>query len=80
MAKGEAMSARQPREIPVCEGAHVPAIIHRTGGASATLINVCAQCGRQIRNIGDNGHEMWVIDLERERRANATDANAKGTS
>jgi hypothetical protein len=29
----------------------------------------CAYCGRPIRNIGDEGRDLWVIDRERERRA-----------
>lgn len=30
------------------EGFHVPAIVHRSGGVSAKLLNTCGICGAQI--------------------------------
>ena len=51
----------------VCDGPHTPEIVNRHG--SYQPANRCANCGRFIRNIGDDGREMWVIDAERERKA-----------
>src|SRR5579864_882834 len=36
---------------------HIPAILHRTGGPSADLKNVCARCGDVIYRDGDR----WSI-------------------
>lgn len=46
---------------------HVPAIMHRSGGASARLSNTCVNCGRFIKRaaVGD----AWEIDADREAEA-----------
>ena len=43
-------------------GAHEPAIVHRTGGPSAELKNVCGKCGRFICKVD----AVWVVDEARE--------------
>jgi hypothetical protein len=61
------MGAPKRQHGPVCDGPHAPEIVTRSG--SYQPANRCAECGRLIRNIGDVGREMWVIDAERERKA-----------
>ncbi len=59
--EGERLLAIQDIARPhVC--GHAPAILHRTGGASAEEQNTCGKCGRMIRTIGG----AWVTDYERE--------------
>ncbi len=54
----------QPLSLPPpCENfAHVPAIVHRSGGLDAKIHNTCGKCGRMILNLAGT----WIIDVCRE--------------
>lgn len=55
-AVGRDWRSMQP---PACgPGEHVPVIIHRTGGPSASERNACGKCGRVIYNV----RGVWVSE------------------
>jgi len=39
---------------------HVPAVVHRTGGPPADVLNRCGLCGKQIVPVLDPGDQMIV--------------------
>lgn len=54
------------------EGFHVPAIVHRSGGVSAKLLNACGICGAQIV---PNEHGWIAVSEETaDKMREATDA------
>jgi hypothetical protein len=56
----------KPRTRKPCqEDEHRPASVQvRVKGEDWRAI--CEKCGRPIRNIGDEGKDLWVIDRARE--------------
>ena len=59
---------------------HEPAILHRTGGRSASQQNVCGICGHMI--ILDPGYPFlttvkWIIDKDREASMPPEEFNAR---
>jgi hypothetical protein len=49
-------------KVPKCEGEHIPRLTSPKG--KHPPVNVCALCGKSIRNIGDEGNDLWVVDAE----------------
>jgi hypothetical protein len=57
-----AMSRYGKAKPPGCtENGHAPSLEYRVG-KDAAFENVCATCKKPIRNIGENGQELWVVD------------------
>lgn len=62
------MSGRIPLPDACPVGQHEPAILHRSGGASAKVVNRCGRCGREIERQTEQGgrNDPWMTQEQHE--------------
>jgi hypothetical protein len=74
------MSGRIPLPEPCTVGQHEPAIVHRSGGRDARLVNRCGKCGREIERETEKGgpRDPWMTQEQHDeaiRELRAEDAD-----
>ena len=67
-----------PAECPI--GQHTPAIVHRSGGHSALVVNVCGKCGREIQRQTEAGgpDDPWLTEEQHAAEMRELAADDRG--